>query len=556
MQSFDSDITIINTGFSAVVPFTILCINCIIKYINYTQEVIEIMASNVYVKNPNGTTYVYENISYWDKDEKRTKHRRKCIGKVDPVTKQIIQTGKKTDIKPDGALQKNEHCRVLTIGPALLLDKAAAQTKLDRVLRLIFPEDHEQILMCAYYLASEGKALCHAEQWSSRNRQPYGEKLPDQRISELLGWITPSKQQDFFSMWADINHDSGYFALDITSVSSYSEMIDFVRRGYNRDGDDLAQINLLMITSENTHLPIYYRILSGSIKDVSTLKESVGNLKLLNTKAVRLIMDKGFYSEQNVDALYEGRYKFSIGVPFTTSMAGNTVKENRNGMDSHHNLICVDGDDVYAITRLIKWKGHRCYQHIYFDSLKAELENRKFTHRLKECYDALCSGSEKAKDVPFINKYFMVTTYPKRQRKIEYNEDAIREHKENNIGWFVLISNDIRDAAEALLAYRRKDAVEKNFDDLKNDLDMKRLRIHTNAAMEGRIFIQFISLILTTYLKEIMEKNSWTRNHNLQKIFSEMKSLKQVEVEGKRKKLVTTPTAFQQKIMELYQVTP
>lgn len=58
-------------------------------------------------------------------------------------------------------------------------------------------------------------------------------------------------------------------------------MIDFVRRGYNRDGDDLAQINLLMVTSENTHLPIYYRILSGSIKDVPALKESVGNLKLL-----------------------------------------------------------------------------------------------------------------------------------------------------------------------------------------------------------------------------------------------------------------------------------
>jgi len=65
---------------------------------------------------------------------------------------------------------------------------------------------------------------------------------------------------------------------------------------------------------------------------------------------------------------------------------------------------------------------------------------------------------------------------------------------------------------------------------------MERLRIHTNATIKGRIFIQFVSLILTTYLKEVMEKNGWTRNHNLQEIFSEMKSLKQVRVEGKRKK--------------------
>lgn len=513
------------------------------------------MASYVYVKNPNGTTYVYENVSYWDKEHKKTKHRRKCVGKLDPGTKKIVPTRKKASIKQDDALLKTEHCQVLTTGPALLLDKAAEETRLARILRLVFPEDHGRILTCAYYLASEGGALCHAEQWSSRNRHPHGEKLADQRISELLCRVDPSKQQDFFSRWTDINHDSGYYALDITSVSSYSEMIDFVRRGYNRDGDDLAQINLLMVTSEKTCLPVYYRILSGSIKDVSTLKESIGNLKLLNARAVRLVMDKGFYSETNIDALYGGRYRFTIGVPFTTSLARNAVKENRDGMDSHHNLICVNEDDLYATTDLIKWKGHRCYRHTYFDSLKAELDNKKFTHRLKECYDALCAGREKADDAAFISKYFLVTAYPKRRRKIEYNEDAIQKHKENNIGWFILISNDIRDAAEALSIYRRKDTVEKSFDDLKNDLDMKRLRIHTNATMEGRIFIQFISLILSTYLQGILEKNGWTRNHNLQEIFSEMKSLKLVTVEGKRKKLMTTPTAFQQNIMKLYQVT-
>lgn len=92
--------------------------------------------------------------------------------------------------------------------------------------------------------------------------------------------------------------------------------------------------------------------------------------------------------------------------------------------------------------------------------------------------------------------------------------------------------------------YRQKDAVEKGFDDLKNDLDMKRLRIHSNAAMEGRIFIQFVSLILTTYLRGIMEKQGWVRSHNLQEIFSEMKSLKEISVDGKRNKLVTTPTKF------------
>ena len=115
--------------------------------------------------------------------------------------------------------------------------------------------------------------------------------------------------------------------------------------------------------------------------------------------------------------------------------------------------------------------------------------------------------------------------------------------------------NKTKDVTEALRSYRQKDVIEKGVDDLENDLDMKRLRIHSNTAMEGRIFIQFVALILTTYLRRIMEKQGWNRSHNLQEIMSEMKSLKEISVEGKRKKLVTTPTKFQRQIMELYQVT-
>jgi len=96
----------------------------------------------------------------------------------------------------------------------------------------------------------------------------------------------------------------------------------------------------------------YYRILSGNIKNVSTLRESIGNLQMLNTKRIRLVMDKSFYSAPKT-ALYEGQYQFSVGVPFTTSLARDMVEENWEGMDSHHNLINVGGDELYAVTKYI-----------------------------------------------------------------------------------------------------------------------------------------------------------------------------------------------------------
>ena len=41
------------------------------------------------------TTYVYESISYWDEEKKQSRSKRRVIGKLDPVTGEIVPTGKR-----------------------------------------------------------------------------------------------------------------------------------------------------------------------------------------------------------------------------------------------------------------------------------------------------------------------------------------------------------------------------------------------------------------------------------------------------------------------------
>lgn len=40
-------------------------------------------------------TYVYESTSYWDKEKKQPRSKRKLIGKIDPETGEIVPTGKR-----------------------------------------------------------------------------------------------------------------------------------------------------------------------------------------------------------------------------------------------------------------------------------------------------------------------------------------------------------------------------------------------------------------------------------------------------------------------------
>ena len=512
------------------------------------------MASTVFVNSPNGTVYVYENVSYWDKTEKKTKHKRKCIGHVDAISGEIVPNHKKGN-KEEALARTKQNCSVKGVGVSLLLDRIADETGLSKIMRAVFADDWQQIMTCAYYLLSEGVALSRVEQWSSANRAPYQNVLTSQRVSDLLIRITGEHQLMFFSRWIERNRSDEYYAMDITSISSYSELVDFVRYGYNRDKEKLPQVNLLMVSGETSHMPLYFRVLPGSIKDVSTLCETLSTLNMIDAKVLHVVMDKGFYSEENIDAMYDKHIKFIVGVPFTVGYANERVSKARtDGIQLHTNYRRVFDDEVYANSGLNKWKGHRCYTNVYYDSLKAELENRKFDRLLYDCFTELEIGKAVDAHKPYYKEFFHVKETPKRGRKVEYNQAAIDEQRKNTTGWFVMITNDVKDPVKALEIYRQKDTAEKVFDDLKNDLDGKRLRIHSAQAMDGRLFIQFIALILSARIKHVMNEAGWYKNHDMQQVIDEMKSIREVKLGGSRKKITTTPTAFQDKIIKLFKL--
>ena len=185
------------------------------------------MASLVYLKHKNGTTYVYENVSFWDKKSKKPKSKRRCIGHLDPETGTVQPNGMRGGNRKDAVPEPEKEpprCSTYSCGVSSLLDKVCADTGLGRILKNAFPDDWDAILTCAYYLVSEGQALSRAEQWSRQAVTPYGAVLADQRISELLVRITPELVQGFFSAWLEHNSSDRYYCMDITSISSYSEM--------------------------------------------------------------------------------------------------------------------------------------------------------------------------------------------------------------------------------------------------------------------------------------------------------------------------------------------
>ena len=124
---------------------------------------------------------------------------------------------------------------------------------------------------------------------------------------------------------------------------------------------------------------------------------------------------------------------------------------------------------------------------------------------------------------------------PKSAKKgvIKRDEKKITEALRHK-GYLMIISNCTTDPQEAVQLYRAKDAVERAFDNIKNELDMKRLRVHSDVAMRGRLFVAFLSLILYSWIDKKMREKKLYATYTQEELFRELRRIKVVELSEER----------------------
>jgi transposase len=393
------------------------------------------------------------------------------------------------------------------------------------------------------------------EYWSKTHQHPYGEFIDNRRVSELLPTITEAKQLGFFKKWAEKRLENEYLAYDITSVSSYSELNEMVRYGYNRDGERLPQINLAMLFGEKTRLPVYYKSLPGSIKDVSTLHNLLETTTFLHMGRLRIVMDKGFYSRNNINALFSKHMKFTIAVPFSSKFAKDQVERVRSTIMEHKNFIKVNAQNLFCVSSLCKWEQtKRVYVHVFYNASAATSDYESFLDKMSQWEEELKRDKLLEEHQKYYDKYFYVKETPKRGKKIFYNQQAIEDYKKNAAGYLVLLTNDIKDPVEALKTYHNKDVVEKAFDNLKNCLDLKRLRVHQQESMKGRLFIQFIALIFISYIHKVMNDKDLFKFGSSSNLLEELELLSTVKFSGHYGQVTSELTKKQREILEAFDV--
>ena len=491
-------------------------------------------------------TYIYEVESYWDKTKKQPRQNRKYIGKKHPETGKIIST--------------NGRYASLDYGTVYFLDKITKKTGLKKLLKNIFPNIYSELIALIFFSISEKKPLYLAKLWLESTYYSTKEDLSSQRISEVLKKLGKDYESrlSFLKKWAKMHSDSSFIVFDITSFSSYSKKLELLEWGYNRDKEKLPQVNFGLIYGEPSALPLFYSIYPGSISDVSTLTNMILYLDWLELKNSLFILDKGFYSLYNLGKIEKDMH-FLIPLPYSVKAALKLI-EKHNSIGSHKNAFILNGNVCYCATDKITVGGKSYCAYIYLDE-KRRAEKRNIF--LKKIFEL----EKKVSDISFKDKkeledYLKDSTcgwknifsiYKCRDKfELKRNDKEINSSLEK-MGTTILITNKKIEPKHALSLYRRKDGVEKFFDSMKNDIDKKRLRTGDKEIFLGRLFLDFITLVVYSQISKIARQEKIVKDYTIQELMYEFKKIKLIKL-GEKKTIITEVSKKQRELLKKFNI--
>jgi len=435
---------------------------------------------------------------------------------------------------------------VRSVGASFLISSVFKSLGITDILESCLSHERAKLsLTAALYMAVRGNVFEHVLEFCegfTLHERP----LSSQSASKLFASITYDERMAFFKAWVSRHKSRAYLAYDVTSLSSYAEGIQDTEWGYNRDGDRLAQLNLGCYLSQESSLPVFYVTYPGSIVDKSHLSYMMAYNSELGIEDVGFVMDKGFCTTDNVRYMKGSGLDFVMGVEIGHKATRDAVDAVRHGMVSMRNRI-IQG--IYAKSVRGTFYGAYTTMHIYHDTGLAERQRRDLFRTVESWEERLAQLKQLTiREAKRYSAYFTVDLAKDGSFTYRRDYDKIDAAALNN-GYFCILTNTHMDSSEVLEIYRRKDMLEKGFDDLKNHIDMKRMHTHTTATTDGKLFLAFIALIAVSEvqvrLKTMMREKSWSKDV----IIAELEKIKVVSAsDGKR--LMNPITKTQRLIFE------
>ena len=498
------------------------------------------MKSTRRIKKLNGIEYWFEETPYYDTEKKQIRHKSKYLGRnIDghPVRMRTASDEVKNAIKAIPGIKSSYECGSIT-----LLDSIMKDLKLDRYLQdLVTESELMQIKALVFNRIIRPVAMKNIGTWYEGTAlvlQNPPISFSGQRISELLAKLGDSNIPGTFmgKILAGLGTKST-LVYDITSLSSYSELINLLEYGYNRDGEPLPQLNFSLIVDQTLGIPVMYDIYPGSIVDVSTLSGTLKKIKAYGVHKFTAIMDRGFFSRGNLEELLDQNISFILPATLNLKDLKILMSESQRDIDDMKYLQKFKKESIHAKKIEFSFNSHSVNGYLYYDPVLEQREKATFRSRIFDVREKLIEThipryrkaaevfKEKARD---LEHYFSWVQNDDRF-EIEIRQNAVAQAM-NKMGKYILFYSGDFDWITCLSMYRERDVVEKGFRTLKTDIGTLPLNTHNDRTTRGFLFISFMSLIIRSRLLKKMKETGLLKRYSIHHLILELEKFRKVKL--------------------------
>lgn len=409
--------------------------------------------------------YAYEVIAYWDPVQKKPRQKSRYLGVVVDKKKKVFTRMEKK--------QRNEQL-ILDFGDVYLLYEFMKQKGVFSLLEEVFGDRARYLISLLCYRLCHASAMDYAQIWYEGSMSRFLFKdvdLSSQRISDFLRDIGDEHvQRDFFKHYIPLFTTAKKGVIIDSTALPNQIHFPFNMWGYS-DSDIDKQIRFLFVVDRENSLPLLFRYLPGNVVDVSSLRVTVEELKKFGVEQSFVLIDGGFFSEDNIKGLYGEEIDFLTRLPSSRVIYKELVRQEVGKLESFDNAVRYGERALFIKQKKIDLFGRDVYTYIVLDPERKGRETKKFLLEALE--------------------------------QQENNEDDI-EFQLMKKGIMILVSTFKLKKNDVVPLYYLRQTVEKLFGFSKDDLKIIPLRRHKEETLRGFLLLTFIALVVFVQLKKVI----------------------------------------------------
>lgn len=362
------------------------------------------------------------------------------------------------------------------------------------------------------YKLTENQSISKGSEWINRKEvldefdlEEFEERTLF-RVLEIVGRnkeeIMLGIQDNLFERY-DFEHTNTN--MDWTSFILYGDKCPLGKYGYSRDHrPDKKQITVgLSELASPINVPFGLTIKPGNLNDQKHFKETFNQAKRKLREGSLIVYDRGGNSKENNESVLADKMKYLTGKKLNKSH-DKKIKE----FDKSKATLVDKEDKVYGIKIVFPSRIDYFYfsERLKKDQIESSIRaaQRKFEEAklLQDCLD-------RHKELPakfrlkneLVDIKYSYQTKLKKLGEKEALEYVTKRTISGREGFFCLTSSEDLTLKEALETYRKKDSIEKLINSLKNEIEIKPLRVWSENSIYGAILIGFIAQLMLSLIK-------------------------------------------------------